>query len=225
MLQSEIIYNIKNVISGGVQSDDLSISDNQIAFMVDYYRAKLFKQREDRGAFKKEQYVQNLGNISFKLIDKNEQCNIHDCILRSEFKIPRPILLTFVGLTNGVPFQRTDHNAIVWQVSDKFTSKQPKWYFQNGYIYLVNPPTKHIEILNIQGVFESPSLVDKFNKNKCEDEVCSNSLSGYDFEYPLPMHYNDSIVKMVLDVELKILVSLPSDITNESIDRINLSGN
>lgn len=225
MKQSEIIYNIKNLLSGGLQSDDLTISDVQLAFIVDYYRAKLFKQREDRGAFNKNLYTQNLGNINFKLVDKNENCNVHDCILRSEFKIPIPLMITFVGLTSGIPFQKSEHNAIPWQSHDKYTGREPKWYYQNGYIYLVNPPTKALEILNIQGIFESPALVDKFNKNKCEDELCSNAFDSFDFEYPVPLHYVDSIVKMIMDVELKILVSLPSDITNEGIDRLNLNNN
>ena len=90
---------------------------------------------------------------------------------------------------------------------------------------LLNDIAKDESLNQYEKAAKYKEAVDKFNKNKCEDEVCSNSLSGYDFEYPLPMHYNDSIVKMVLDVELKILVSLPSDITNESIDRINLNGN
>jgi hypothetical protein len=224
MLQSEIIYNTKNLLSGGVQSDDLNISNNQLAFIIDYYRAKLFKQREDRGTFDKQMYLQNLGHVELVLADKNECCEISDCILRTKFKVPKPIgesSISFVGLTNGKSFQKTNHNAIIYSMSDKYTGKKPKWYYENGYIYLVNPPTTNIETINIKGIFEKPALVNKFNNCKCEDDNCSNAFDSYDFEYPLPMHYVDSILKLISETELKLIVSLPRDLNNDSIDNVN----
>jgi len=48
MLFSEIIYNIKNLIAGGIQSDDQDLSDLQLAYIINYYRARLFKQEQEK---------------------------------------------------------------------------------------------------------------------------------------------------------------------------------
>jgi len=227
MLLSEIIYNAKNLLAGGIESDDENLSNSQLAFIVDYYRAKLYKQREDRGNFNKQLFVQNLGNIELIKADKNECCEINQCILRTKFKVPKPMnekSITFVGLVNGKPFQMSYHNTVIWELKDKWTSKEPKWYWQNGYIYLVNPPTLGIKIINIQGIFEKPMLVNKFNTCKCEDENCSNAFDTFDFEYPMPMHQVDIVLKMIAEVEFRILLSMPSDTTNDGLDQASLNG-
>ena len=46
---NEITYNIKNLVSGGVASDDSDISNRQIKFMVHYHRANLLMQYTDNG--------------------------------------------------------------------------------------------------------------------------------------------------------------------------------
>ena len=48
MLLSKIIYNIKNLYSGGIQSDDINLSDAQLAHIINYYRAKLIKQEQEK---------------------------------------------------------------------------------------------------------------------------------------------------------------------------------
>ena len=63
MLQSEIIYNVKNLLAGGILSDDLDLSISQMAFIIDYYRARLVKQDQDKGRFNTELYIQNLGKV------------------------------------------------------------------------------------------------------------------------------------------------------------------
>lgn len=46
---NEIAYNIRNVISGGVSSDDTDVSLRQIKFMVHYHRANLLMKYTDNG--------------------------------------------------------------------------------------------------------------------------------------------------------------------------------
>ena len=54
MLLSEIVYNIKNLIAGGLESDDENLSNAQVGFMVGYYRAKLFRQDRLKGRVSRE---------------------------------------------------------------------------------------------------------------------------------------------------------------------------
>lgn len=225
MLASEIIYNIKNLLSGGVQSDDMSISDRQVMFIVDYYRARLLKQDQEQGRFVQSLYVQNLGCVNVIQADKNDKCDIEDCILRTELHLPKPLEshtgmnFTFVGTSNGKPFQHKPHNAMFWKRAAKWTGNEPNWYFQSGYIYLVDPPSKMFSDLNVQGIFERPSEAMEFRTCACPDnnEDCLGTL---DFEYPLPMHHVDTIVKLVAETEMRILTSIPVDNANNSINQL-----
>lgn len=228
MLASEIIYNIKNLMAGGVQSDDDTISNEQLMFIINYYRAKLLKQDQEKGRFMQSLYVQNLGCVDVSQKDKNEKCDTDepdDCILRTTLKIPKPleshtgINLTFIGTSNGRPFQHISHNAMYWKGAAKWTGKEPAWYFQGGYVYLQDPPTKMFSNVNIQGIFEDPSKAIKFRTCDCPDnnEACN---TGFDFEYPLPLHHIDVIVKLVAQTELKILASIPVDSSNNSINQL-----
>lgn len=227
MLLSEIIYNIKNLISGGIQSDDFNLSNEQLSFIVGYYRAKLVKQDQDKGRFNKSLYVQNLGAVPLTTADKNECCE-GECILRTVLKIPSPLEtykglnITFVGTLNGMPFDKQEHNSIIWNKAAKYTGKESKWYYQNGYIYLVNPPTMLLDTINIQGIFEDPTLAEKFRVCDCPDtnQDCSSVFPTMDYEYPLPLHHVDTIVKLVAETELRILTSLPNDLSNDSLDQV-----
>lgn len=225
MLKSEIVYNIKNLIAGGVQSDDQNLSDRQLAFIVNYYRSKLLKQDQDKGRFNKELYIQNLGKVTLIKADRNECCDIVGCVLRTELQIPTPletykgINITFVGTQNGQPFNKTYVNTLPWKSASKWTGHEPKWYYQNGYVYIVSPPTEMLTYVNIQGIFEKPEDALMFRTCDCtlNSETCFDTL---DYEYPLPLHHVDTIVKMVAQTELKILTSIPTDTSNNSINQI-----
>ena len=228
MTLAEIVYNIKNLIAGGIESDDENLSNAQLAFIVGYYRAKLLKQDQDKGRLNANLYIQNLGRVPLIKADKNECCDIDPCILRTELQIPKPLEtykglnITFVGTTNGTPFDRQEHNTIIWNKSAKYTGNQPKWYYQNGYLYITNPPTALFDCINIQGIFEDPSVAQKFRTCDCPDneEDCAQLFPSLDFEYPMPLHHVDTVVKLVAETELQILSAFPSDINNDSVDQV-----
>lgn len=227
MKLSEIVYNIKNLMAGGIESDDENLSNEQLAFMVSYYRAKLVKQDQDKGRYNKELYIQNLGRVPIIQADKNECCE-GNCILRTKTKIPNPLEtykglnITFVGSSSGRPFDKQAHNSVFWNKAAKYTGKEPKWYYQNGYLYILNPLTIMMDHINIQGIFEDPTLAQKFRTCDCPDnnQECSELFGSLEYDYPMPLHHVDTVVKMVADTELKLLMSFPTDISNDSIDQV-----
>jgi hypothetical protein len=225
MLLSELVYNIKNLIAGGVQSDDSELSDQQVAFIVNYYRARLFKQDQEKGRLNKDSYVQNLGKVPVIQADRNECCVTDSCILRTELQIPIPIeaynglSLTFVGLVNGKPFTYTASNTLPWKRAGKYSGKEPGYYLQNGYVYLIDPPTKDIDWINIQGVFEKPEEAVRFRTCDCPGNN-ENCFQDYDFEYKMPLHYTDTIVKLAVETELRVFKAIPSDTSNNSIGQL-----
>jgi hypothetical protein len=227
MLLSEIVYNIKNLMAGGVQSDDNPLSDTQLGFIVGYYRAKLIRQDQQKGRLNKQLFIQNLGKLPLIQADKNECCDITSCILRTKFAIPTPLEtfdslnITFVGTIDGRPFDQRTHNVLYWNKHAKYTGKEPKWYYQNGYIYIINAPGM-ITNINIQGIFEDPLYAAQTECSCQEQPVDCGSL---DFDYKMPLHYVDLIVKLVAQTEMTILTGLPQDLTNDSMSQLNKATN
>jgi hypothetical protein len=225
MLQSEIIYNIKNLRAGGVQSDDEQLSDRQYAFIIDYYRAKLYKQDQERNKSINSVYIQNLGKVDLIMADKNECCDINSCVLRTKLQVPSPLAasklnFTFVGLVDGQPFQEYEVNAVYWAKSSKYAGPLPKWYYQNGYIYIVNPPSNILEFVTIRGIFESPVEAKTFRTCDCglNNEPC---FKGFDFKYPIPASQLDTLVKLIIESEIKLSAMLPPDTLNDTTTKTN----
>ena len=231
MLLSEIVYNIKNLIAGGIESDDENLSNAQVAFMVNYYRAKLFRQDRLKGRMGKEIYVQNLGKVPLQQADKNECCEIDACILRTQNQIPKPLQtydglnITFIGMLNGRPYEKRHHNSLIWSSAAKYTKDTTKWYYQNGYIYLVNPVDPLLDNINIQGIFEDPMQAEKFRTCDCPNGSDCIDEDSLDFEYSLPAHQVDLIVKLVAETELRLLTALPTDISNDGMDQVTATVN
>jgi hypothetical protein len=225
MKHSEIIFNIKNLLARGIQSDDEELKDTQIAFITNYYRAKLLRQEAERHANKlSTEKGQDLGKVSIIQADPHECCEIDlDCILRTEKPIPTTLELirnkhglTFVGTYGGGAFQETSFNRAQFDKYAPFTSKKPKWFFKNGYIYFLNAPGM-LQYVNIQGHFEDPQEANQFRTCDCplNEEACS---LGYDYDYPLSLHQVDTLVKMIMESEMRIATVLPPDIDNNAND-------
>lgn len=223
-LLSEIIFNIRNLRRAGKVSDDDSISERQWAFIINYYRARLIKQDYQKGRMMSGNIVQNLGQVTLIEADKNECCDINDCVLRIEKPLPRPVdtdqfpLITYVGLLDGSrSFQRTTYERAIYDQHAKYTGKQPKWYELGNYIYIINPPSKALQYINIQGVFEDPLEALKYRTCDCpgNGESC---YQGEDFEYPLGIDKIDTLNKMIMEAEMKFAMILPQDKTNDTND-------
>ncbi len=213
-------------MAGGIESDDENLANSQVAFMVGYYRARLFRQDRLKGRMNRELFIQNLGRVPLVQADKNECCDIDACVLRTANKLPRPLEtfdslnITFVGNIGGRPYDKENHNSIYWTGAAKYSGKEPRWYYENGYIYIVNPPSLLLDEINIRGIFEEPMVAEKFRTCDCSNETPCLDEDSLDFEYSMPLHYVDLIVKMVAETEMKILVALPTDISNDSLDQV-----
>lgn len=219
MLQSEIIYNIKNLRAGGLQSTGEDLSDAQLAFIIDYYRAKLNKQDNDRGRTNRSQDIQDLGKVSLEQ-STDDCCDIGgDCVLRTVLPIPsflefnNTALITFVGTVDGQAFQFSKENKITWDKFAKYTGKLPKWFTKNNYIYIINPPSTLLKYITIRGIFESPKKANEFKTCDCDNGLSCNR--DFDFEYPLSLDRVDLIVKLIAETEFRILQTIIQDDLND----------
>lgn len=204
----EIIANIVNLKASGVPSDDKDISDSQWVFIINYYRAKLIRQDFERGRTLNESVVQDLGKIQVKEEESSVSCRIYTTPdLPVPLEVYKQNLITYVGPYKlNEPYQKTTRNKIEWEFYGKYTGNLTKWYQKENKIYVLNK--NRLNVINVQGVFEDPVAVRKF-LNKLDP------FDPYNFEYPVSITMLDTIYKLILDSEVRTLLTIPEDTTND----------
>lgn len=222
---NQLIYNLKNLYRGGLTSDDESISNRQLMFIFNTYRAKLVREDLNKKRTIDRQLIQDLGCIKMICVDAAECCEIDDSgakVLRSKEPIPKFLelydktLLTFVGTVDRQnPFQISTETKSRWSKYNKYTSKSTRAYLKlfndDIYLYVTNAP-KGLELINVQGIFEDPEKASKFSH--CNGEPCFS----YDGEYPISAHMIPIINQLIMQNELKGLVTTPTDETNNTTE-------
>lgn len=225
---SEIIATIRNLPRGGEgDSDDNAYTDRALAFIINYYRAKLIEQDVNKGKYLTQFYAQTLGKIRLINVSKSEcglpDCDIDDSILRIENPLPKTIdtndknLITYVGTVDGsIPYQRTTFQKVHFDRYAKYTGSRTKYYELDQYIYIINPPNKNLKYITITGVFENPLQANDYKNNNCD--TTNNCLNPFDMEYPLGLKYLDTIYKLMLASEYRFNNILKNDISNNTQD-------
>ncbi len=200
------IYDFQNLKEGGVQTITNSLSDRQVAYLINSYRAKLIDQRIVDKVKIPTVYQQDLSSGKVPVITSTEA----DYITKDV--IPTPIRLNYIGSTNRkTPYQITDPGKNVWEKESKLTGCLPKYYFRQGKIYLLNHKDSTRNFITVQGIFEDPQAAEHYNK-------LYNPFEEYDFEYPIQIKDRDVIFKMILDSELRFLSTMKLDTSNNTKD-------
>ena len=224
MLASELIYNVKNLRAGGIQSDDENLSDRQLAFIINYYRAKLIRQEVQRNGSVGREDLQDLGKISLIQADPHEcPCNEGDCLLRTELPVPKSIRqsgknhgFSFVGMYGGMSWQESTWQAAPWTTFDKYTGDKTKWFIKGRYMYILNPADTMLSYMNIQGIFEDPKEANEYRDCGCDETP--ECIEGFDYEYPISAHLVDTLMQMIMGNEIRWSTLIPEDTSNDSLD-------
>jgi hypothetical protein len=219
---NEIIYNLSNLYDGGIGSDDDNVSNEQLIWLFNQYRAKLVREDLNKKRTIDPQIVQNLGCVEVECVDASECCDIpsYTTILRSKKPLPKSIegytrnYLIFVGsVDKAIPYLVTSETQARWSGYNKYTSNAPRAYIRDSdrYLYLINAPAG-IEIITVDVIAENPEEASKFTT--CAGEPCFNR----DMEYPISAHMIPTINAMITERELKLLSNTPTDVTNNVKD-------
>lgn len=223
MKAKELIYNLQNLRAKGVQSQSNDLSDEQIMFMIDYYRAMLIRQQFDKNNNVGINLEQDLGIVELENVDKSfylSNCNNFEtsCIKRSKFEIPSILetktehYLNYVGTVDlSSSFQNTTYNKIKWDLLSKYTKDRNKTFNLNNHIYVYSL-NKSLKYIRVRGVFNSTVEVRKYLQISGQ----LDTLDIYDFDYPLSPHMIDTITKMIIQTEFNILSVVPKDTLNDS---------
>jgi hypothetical protein len=205
---ADIIYHIKNLKNSGKSSDDSQISDAQWLFIINQYRSQLIKNNITKGYSVNQELLQELKPSKITLT-KNP---IDDCEYYTQ-DIPKFIeshknnLAVFVGTEGGIPYQRTTTTKVVW---DRISSKKSKrWYEVGTRIYVRNH--NKTQKLKVLGLFENPQEVEVFNDTLDE-------MNPFNFEYPVSVTMLDTIYKMIIDSEIRLLLGIKQDNLNDGRD-------
>jgi hypothetical protein len=220
---NEIIYNLKNLYRGGVTSDDEDISNRQVIFIFNYYRAKLIREDLNKKRSIDRGLIQDLGCVPVECVDAAECCDITDSgstVLRTVNPIPDLLelydrnLLTFVGTVDkAVSYQITPEAQVRWSKYNKYTGKKPKAFMRsdNNHIYIANAPAG-LEFINVQGIFEDPEDAKEYSH--CDGTPCFTR----DMDYPISAHMIPAINQLIAQNELRGLATSPSDETNNTTE-------
>lgn len=205
---------VRTARSGGNASDDASVTDDQWAFVINYYRAKLTKDRAEAGKRIPEALLQNLGRI--ELERKDEECPEESgCILGPVKPLPKAVgvngrqLFTYVG-TDQKPFSRTSSSGRPWTAYRRWTGTLPYWFVRGGDLRVYQPPTKGFRYMKVVGVFEDPLAAKEYRE--CPGQGCVD----YSMEYPFPLDMVDTMLKMIAQAELTMIKTAIEDESNNA---------
>lgn len=207
--KNKLVYDLVNILRGGIQSDDEIVSLRQVGFWVDNTRATLIRQDLEKKRSVSDNITQTLGCVAVQLVDASAcPCNIQaGCtVMRTVERIPSTIelynrnLITRVG--PSVIGQRA-YTIISYQRAStfgngKYNKKEVGVFLHDGYLYFINLEAD-TSYVSIEGVFEDPSEVSSFFS--CDGEPCYTD----DSRYPISANMVELLKEKILATNIRFI--------------------
>ena len=150
----EIVYDVKNIIRGGMQSDDEIISDRQIEFQINSLRAQFIRQDINKRRSISSNIKQLIHCVDLEVVSA-DSCGLSSDmhVLRSKVQIPNPVetshedLITSIGPTGilSVNFHTIDYNRALWAGTNKYTKRMTFAFLLDNFVYVFGPDSKYLE--------------------------------------------------------------------------------
>lgn len=215
----ELIYNIKNILRGGVQSDTELVSDRQVLFWINNTRSTLIRQDINKRRSISDNIRQSFC-MDVSEVDASVCCGITvDCkVVRTDLQLPSFLesdhkdLLTKVGPVNilGPSFTLIPFNRAAWVGNNKYSKNGKYAFLRDGYIYLLGEDVDLITKISVEGVFEDPTVLADFI-----DCSTGSSCFSLDSEYPLSNWMIEPLTQMILASNGKVIVQSPTDVSGD----------
>lgn len=215
----EAIQAVTHDYSKGVPTDDSRLRPRRVyAALLNARAAILFK----RGLTKSANEYNFTTLPCVPIVDASmAECPcvpIPSCFnLRTECQIPIPLgdgdgLIQDVTSYDGsIRFSRIEFGQVKYISSDRYTSKQPKYYIRNRYLYLINSPDR-LKMITIRLLAEDPSDA---GCSICQNGI-ENGCNPLDMEFGLDRKYFNDVKQLV--VRQLFSISTPNDATNNAVD-------
>jgi len=216
---NHLVYDIKNIAYGGIQSDDTPISDRQVAYWVNQVGADLKEQSMSTSRSIPDAFIQHIECVQLECIDPSECCGVDigpaDKLLKSTQKIPMTIqrrgkntIISVHSVDKRVSFAETSFYRQRVNKHNKYTGSKPRWFLKDNYLYIINGFV--MDHVSLAGVFDDPTEVLEFST--CEGKPCFT----WDSPYPITNKIAGLITDIVLSKKMGIALQAPRDDSNDS---------
>lgn len=196
------LLNIASVLAARVGQETNSALIEQLKFIF-LYKERNYKQQFLEKHPEQRKFFQQSFTTELEKIEKGDcdfPMTIGCDILRSKCEIPLPIrssfsMFDFVGVPDWTrAFAESTPEALEYYKHNKYTSKEPKWFFMNKKLYVFN--NLSLKMIAVRSVFSDPTAL-----NTC----CSNPSQCFDDTKPFPTSQDiiNAIMRDILNVELR----------------------
>jgi hypothetical protein len=218
----EMVYDIKNIAYGGVQSDDNRISDLQVAYWIRQTRAVLVNQQLANRSKIDTSLIQHLNYVEFEQVDPAGITGLDSGykVMKSTKPIPQTIqrfgkntIIAVESLDGSTGYSETNYFRRKYNKYNKYTGLEARWYIQEGYMYLIN--NFLVDKLRVSGIFENPEEAVNFKINTGEASF------SWDENYPVTSVMANAITSIVLQQKMGVTRQMPNDETNDGDDTQN----
>lgn len=212
MILKNIIQRIQSGYSKGVQSSESRLTSRHIYNKFITVRAKLLREVSNK--------KQKISDWNYQTLNCVELIEIpaHQCpcipplgceILRSKFKLPRPItglnihlIKSVTSITGENIYSEVSLKEKEYKKGNKFTSNKPDYFMEDGYLFLthIKGSPRIIKVVLLTG---DPLEAKKF-ESYCEDCVdCTDCESPLDMEFPL----DEDMIEVVITISAVELIA------------------
>lgn len=219
---SALIYDIMSLKRGQLSDDDIG-DKRQFEFWINNTRALLIRQDHAKKRAISENVVQDLGCLELVTADVAECCELnYGCTVRkTKEEIPQPIELNQqeaimrVGTIDKTSksFTFVPYEQFIFSGNGRFNRYQIFATYKNNRLYLKsenNNILMSMKWINAWGIFEDPREVARFKR--CDGTPCYTSNS----RYPVSNWMIEIMKKMILETNVKTMITIPADNTNNS---------
>ena len=227
MILSHIIQRVLSTINAGVQSDDNRARPRHIYNKILTVRSLLLNQKANKR--------QHLSDVVFQTLPCVEMIKapIHECpclppvgcyFVKTKYPLPDfvtdlsgPLIQLVSSLDGSITYTKTSWKAKKYKTGNKYTSKNPNYYFKDKHLYLTCDTTT--KIVSIVGVFKDP--LEAYNyPSFCDEDCidCTDCESILDKEFPIDPSLEEPLVTMVSEELFKVFNGIPADNRNDSSD-------
>lgn len=230
MLIRLTIQRVQSLYSKGVQSRSSRLSNRNVYYKFISTRSTLHTNEK-----KKKQKISQWTYQTLPCIEL-ESVPLNDCpttlqsgmmILKSKHPIPSMltdfdshIIQSVTGLEGRMVLTEINYEDLKYQKGNKFTSKDPSYYFRTigTKVYLYITVTTRIPCVSLVALFDDPLEAYLF-PSLCDPNPypCLNYL---DFEFPIDDDQMNSLIQLTATELIDAFTSRKQDKSNDSIDDI-----
>lgn len=218
MKLKNILENIQSVRVRLGSTDDDQFLYRQILDWLNKYRSLFIRQDYEKGRTLSSFIIQEL-EVPLEKADKGLYTSTSQCILRSKFKIPKPIegkmkdYITYVGrIDYEMRFTEISEQSISSFKFTKYGNKYPRYFFRDDYLFLAVSPTFNIDKLLIRMVGEEPQKIEQLKGN-------IDPFNPYDWEYPISNHILTAVETIIKEKEFGYINTIPKDNENNGVQQ------